>query len=321
MSDTSCLIGHTGFVGSIMARQTSFSHLFNSSNIDEIGDGPEFDVVVCAAAPGSMLEANRQPDLDLARIEALIDRLRNVRARRFVLISSIAVLADFAAGYDEGTGAFQTELAYGRHRRALEVFCADRFENCLIMRLPALFGPGLRKNFIFDLLNPMPSMLPAARLDTLVSAVGPRRGEQLARLYGPDAASQMLKLDRHSFDAHPERLTLERVVTEAGFSATTFHHPETTYQYYDMTRLWADLGHATEAGLAEAHLATEPLQVARIHERLLGQLMPESGAKLHREDMHTRHADVWGRTGPYLDDAGNILDRLAAFFAAQRVPA
>ena len=320
MSVTSCLIGHTGFVGSILFRQTSFSHLFNRANIDEIGDGPEFDVVVCAAAPGSMLDANRQPDLDLVRIEALMDRLRTVRARRFVLISSIAVLADTAAGYDEGTAAFQTGLAYGRHRRALEVFCADQFENCLTIRLPALFGSGLRKNFIFDLLNPMPSILPAAQLDKLVSALGPMQGEKLARLFGSSAATQMLKLDRPSFDAHPEKLNLEKSVVEAGFSATTFHHPETTYQYYDMTRLWSDIVRASEAGLAEAHLATEPLHAARIHERLLGWLMPETGAKLHREDMHTRHANVWGRSGPYLDDAEDILDRLATFFAMQRVP-
>ena len=321
MSVTSCLIGHTGFVGSILCRETNFSHLFNSANIDEIGDCPEFDVVVCAAAPGSMFEANRQPDLDLVRIEALMDRLRTVRARRFVLISSIAVLADMAAGYDEGNAAFQTGLAYGRHRRALEVFCANRFENCLTIRLPALFGSGLRKNFIFDLLNPMPGILPAARLETLVSALGPTLGEQVARLYVPDAASQMLKLDRPSFDARPEKLTLEWAVTEVGFSAMTFHHPETTYQYYDMTRLWADLGRATEAGLAEVHLATEPLQAARIYKRLLGRLMPETGARLHREDMRTQHADVWGRSGHYLDDAGDILDRLAIFFAAQRAPA
>ncbi len=124
MPAPSCLIGNTGFVGSTLLRQTDFSHRFNSSNIDEIGDAPEFDLAVCAAAPGSMLEANRRPEQDMGKIQALMERLETVRARRFVLISSIAVLADFAAGYDEGNAAFQTEIAYGRHRRALEVFCA-----------------------------------------------------------------------------------------------------------------------------------------------------------------------------------------------------
>ena len=102
-----------------------------------------------------MFTANRDPDRDRAAIEALTDRLDGVTARRFVLISSIAVLADFAGRDVEGTDAFQEDLAYGRHRRALEAFCEDRFDNCLVVRLPALFGPGLRKNFIFDLMNPV----------------------------------------------------------------------------------------------------------------------------------------------------------------------
>ena len=159
------LIGHTGFVGSTLARQAVFSHRFNSANIDEAA-GLRFDTVVCAAAPGSMLEANTARAADRAKIHALLDQLSRLQADRFILISSIAVLADFAGGDDEGACAFQTDLAYGRHRRELEAFVEDHFADPLIVRLPALFGRGLRKNFLFDLMNPVPSMLKADRLDT-----------------------------------------------------------------------------------------------------------------------------------------------------------
>ena len=43
--------------------------------------------------------------------------------------------------------------SYGLHRRLLEEFVESHFTNYLIVRLPGLVGPGLRKNVIFDLLN------------------------------------------------------------------------------------------------------------------------------------------------------------------------
>ena len=314
------LIGHTGFVGSTLARQTAVSHRFNSATIDEAA-GQRFDTVVCAAAPGSMLEANTAPEAARAKNHALIDQLSRLRADRFILISSIAVLADFAGGDDEGTCAFQTDLAYGRHRRELEAFVEDRFADPLIVRLPALFGRGLRKNFVFDLMNPVPSMLKADRLSELRGALDANLSGLVADLYTPDAATGLLRLDRDALAYDARRRALEDAVVELGFSATQFHNRATTYQYYEMAGLWSDIGVAQGAGLTHIHLVAQPLQAARIHKALLGRDMPETPARLHREDMRTRHADLWGAEGPYQFSANGTLDSLKAFFARAKEPA
>ena len=311
------LIGHTGFVGGALLRQTRFAACFNSANIAAIA-GQRFGTLVCAAAPGSMIEANRAPERDAAQINALIARLEQVQAERFVLISSIAVLADFAGGDDEGTGAFQHDLAYGRHRRALEAFVEERFPGSLIIRLPALFGHGLRKNFLFDLMNPVPSLLTQAKRDALIAALAPALSGWVAALYAPDAATGLLKLDRAALDADPRRAALEDALSALGASATQFHHPETTYQYYPIDRLWQDIGIALGAGLTHLHLAPEPLTAAAIHRRLTGRAMPETPARVHREDMRTRHAELWGAEGPYQFSAAATLAALAAFFASER---
>lgn len=311
------LIGHTGFVGGALLRQTHFDACYNSANIAEI-TGARFGTLVCAAAPGSMLEANRAPDRDRAAIDRLIERLDRAAAERFVLISSIAVLADFAGGDDEGTEAFQHDLAYGRHRRALEAFVEDRFPGSLVVRLPALFGAGLRKNFLFDLMNPVPSMLTEAKHAALLTALGGDLAAWLAALYAPDAATGLLKLDRAALNADQRRASLEAALDALGATATQFHHRETTYQYYAIDRLWQDIGIALAAGLTHLHLAPEPLVAADIHARLTGRPMPETPARLHREDMCTRHASLWGASGPYQFAAADTLASLAAFVASQR---
>lgn len=311
------LIGHTGFVGGALLRQTRFGACYNSANIAGIG-GARFGTLVCAAAPGSMLEANRAPERDKAAIDALIARLETVEAERFVLVSSIAVLADFAGGADESTTDYQHDLAYGRHRRLLEAFAEERFPDHLIVRLPALFGAGLRKNFLFDLLNPVPAMLTEARHAALRSELGGDLGAWLTALYTPDAATGLLKLDRAALKADPRGPALEAALDALGATATQFHHRETTYQYYNTDRLWQDIGIARDAGLTHLHLAPAPLMAADIHLRLTGRPMPETPARPHCEDMRTRHADLWGAAGPYQFAAADTLQDLAAFFASQR---
>ena len=85
-----------------------------------------------------------------------------------------------------------------------------------------------------------------------------------------------------------------------------------------MNRLWSDIDVALQAGLRHIHLVSEPLKAARIHRRLTGRDMPESDARQHREDMRTRHAELWGKNGPYLEEGDTVLDQLAAFYASER---
>lgn len=146
------LIGHTGFVGSNLVRAVDFQERFNRSNVAAL-EG-RFDLLVCAGVSAVKWLANRDPESDRAGIAALQAQLEKVTAREFVLISTIDVYVDPAAGGDEATPIdAQANHAYGRHRRELELWCAERFERLHIVRLPALFGPGLKKNALFDLLE------------------------------------------------------------------------------------------------------------------------------------------------------------------------
>lgn len=150
MSDA--LIGHSGFVGTTLLRQRPFDALYRSTNVASIA-GQTFDLLVCAGVPSQKWIANREPDRDRQGIDSLITCLRQVRARRFVLISTVDVFR-VPEGPDEATPVDDSGLhPYGLHRRMLESFVEAHFPRRLIVRLPGLVGPGLRKNVIFDLLH------------------------------------------------------------------------------------------------------------------------------------------------------------------------
>jgi hypothetical protein len=149
------LIGYTGFVGSNILAQRPFNLLYNSKNIAEI-QGKNFDTVVCAGAPGTKWIANKNPEADLASIQSLINNLKTIKCNKFVLISTIDVYPQPLTGYDEDSAIDDDKLTpYGRHRHLLEQFVQDTFDS-LIIRLPGIYGQGLKKNVIFDLLNKVP---------------------------------------------------------------------------------------------------------------------------------------------------------------------
>ena len=311
------LIGCTGFVGGNLLRQHDFTRQFNSRNIVD-SQGATFYTLVCAAAPGSMFEANTAPDKDLRQIKALCRTLAKVRSERFVLISSIAVLADFAGGDDESSGAFQTDIAYGRHRRLLETFCAEHFAETLIVRLPALFGAGLKKNFLFDLLNPMPSMLSGIKMEQALSVVLAQDAKILRKAYSLNDHNGMFVLNRSDLRASGAQSRIETTFGQHGLTAVQFTNPDSTYQYYGVDRLWSDIETASAQGISVLHLATEPVAARHIHRAVMGRDMPQTGARLHHEDMRTRHADLWGRSGPYMESAKQVESRITAFCQNQR---
>ena len=146
------LIGHTGFVGGNLAAQHRFAARFNSKTVEAIR-GRRFDTLVVSGMPAAMWVANADPDADRACLDRLWENVAECRADTVVVVSTVAVYP-VTAWVDEDTlivPMFQTH--YGRHRLELERRAAAHFPRVLSVRLPALYGPGLKKNALYDLLH------------------------------------------------------------------------------------------------------------------------------------------------------------------------
>ena len=145
------LIGYTGFVGGILRQQKSFDDLYNSKNIADI-TGKNFDLLICAGAPAEKWKINQEPEADRRNLDILKKALLSATVGKLVLISTVDVYKS-PNGMDEDD-QIETEglHPYGLHRYQLEEFAKESFDTTVI-RLPWLFGDGIKKNVIYDFLT------------------------------------------------------------------------------------------------------------------------------------------------------------------------
>lgn len=131
------IIGSTGLVGGYLSRMFN-AEGFHSKNIHQLGNC--YNRIFCSGIPAAKWIANKDPTSDWSNIEILLNKVKNVTCKQFVLISTIDVNNDHEP--------------YGKHRKTAELKLKEIFgEKLVIIRLPALFGFGIKKNIIYDFIH------------------------------------------------------------------------------------------------------------------------------------------------------------------------
>jgi sugar phosphate isomerase/epimerase len=146
----SAIIGWSGFVGQYLTHFFPESDLYNSVNIEELR-GKTYNTIYFSAMPAEKWKINQNPTDDVKLLSYFYDLLSDVSCEKFILISTVDVL-DCTISQSED-GSIFAEHPYGQNRRMLEEFIQKRFTTHIILRLPGLFGKGLKKNVIYDLLH------------------------------------------------------------------------------------------------------------------------------------------------------------------------
>ncbi len=142
------LVGYTGFVGSSHDLD-GFDYLINSTNIHSYF-GKSVDLLVIAAGDSRKWFANQNPDTDFFQILNLYREIKEIKAKHVILYSTVDVL-DTSLGVANEESSFYNCHPYGRNRLLLELLVSQHFQKVQIIRLPGLFGNGLKKNLIYDL--------------------------------------------------------------------------------------------------------------------------------------------------------------------------
>lgn len=303
------LVGSTGFVGGNLLAKHTFAAVCHSSDITaQYGTRP--DLCVYAGVPAAMFLANADPEADLAVMRAARENIRQIAPKRLVLISSIAVLAD-SCGVYEDSPAQDTEAlpAYGKNRLQLERWVREDFPDALIVRLPALYGAGIRKNFLFDLHTITPAML------------RPEKYSELAAK-SPLVKSAYTLADNgfYKLNGTTDPPALRAFFAANDFNALAFTDARSRYQFYNLGRLWSDMETARAADVKLLHLCTPPVSAAEVYTAVTGK------ADWHNElpkppfdyDLRSRHAALLGGSGDYLCTKQQELDDITRFMRSWR---
>ncbi|MCQ2513141.1 MAG: sugar nucleotide-binding protein [Lachnospiraceae bacterium] len=253
------LVGYTGFVGGNICAAGSFEGLYNSKNIEEaFGTNPE--LLIYAGITAEKFLANKFPEQDLEIIQNAEKNILKINPERLVLISTIDVYEDsFHANEDMpalGQGV------YGQHRSLLERWVKENIKNHLIVRLPALFGKGIKKNFIYDYIKFIPALLNEEKFAQLSE-----KQPELKNYYS---------LNDKGFYAckeleEEERKALKNIFKDLGFSALNFTDSRAVYQFYNLANLYSDIQKALEKNIKVWNITTEPLRSSDVYQYLTGE--------------------------------------------------
>ena len=292
------LVGSTGFVGGNLRAKHTFAAVCHSSDIAaQYGTQP--DLCVYAGVPAAMFLANADPEADMEVMRTARENLRKIAPKSLVLISSIAVFADSRGRCEDDAPDTDGLPAYGRNRLQLEQWVREDFNDALIVRLPALYGAGLKKNFLFDLHTITPAMLKPEKYNELAEK------SPLVKTGYTLADNGFYKLNGTA-----DKTALKDFFAGNDFNALAFTDSRSRYQFYNLGRLWQDIETARAAGLTMLHLCTPPISAAEVYTAVTGKAdwtneLPKSPFDY---DLRSRYAAVLGGSGDYLCTKEEELD-------------
>lgn len=310
MMDTfrTALVGYTGFVGSNLCASFQFADLYNSKNI-ESAYGTEPDLLVYAGLPAAMFKANSNPEADFADILQAIENIKAIKPKQIVLISSVAV---YDRTFDVNENHVIDEgqiLPYGKNRLYLEKWVSENCDNSLIVRLPALYGINLKKNFIYDYINVIPAMLNEKKYQELVG-----ESELIASAY-------TLADDKfyHLTAVGDLKKKVYEYFSNASFNAISFTDSRSIYQFYNLGRLWSDIQIALKNGVRLLNITTEPVSVAEAYRILSGNVFVNELAKPpFNYDIRSIHAELFGGQDGYLIKKDDELNDLKQYVEKEK---
>ena len=138
------LIGSTGAIGqeifdNISKKNNVYVDTFTRKNIEGLLNS-EYDIVICAAPSSGKLKTNLGLDNSDKDIEELCRIIKEIKTKKFILISSQSVI-------------YEAEKLYGKVQKRVLDSVLSHHKNYTVYMVDTLYGPSLNKGFISDIIT------------------------------------------------------------------------------------------------------------------------------------------------------------------------
>lgn len=299
------LVGSTGFVGSNLMKSFKFDRVFNSKNIKEAyGSNP--DVLYYAGITSKMFLSNTNPELDKQHILDAINNIKEINPKKIILISTIAVYDNYNK-HDEDYVINEDKLsAYGKNRLYIEKWLENSKYEYLILRLPALFGENLSKNFLFDIIHQIPNFLNESKFDLV-------KGSKFEKNYIKDNSFYKLS-------GEYDYKELELFFKNKNFSTLSFTDSRSVFQFYNLNNLFKDIDICLKQNIKKINLVSEPLSAQEVYKYATGEtFISHLDKEIINQNLITKYYEVFNGKNGYIYDKYSLLEDIKEFIKREKL--
>lgn len=250
------LVGDTGFVGSNLVDTMDFDETYNSKNIIN-AYRKEPDILVYAGVRGTKFIANKYPEEDYKNIEDATYNIKMINPKKLILISTVDVYDDLD-GKDESYKIDDSRLhTYGKNRYHLEQWVISNLDDYHIIRLPAIYGNNLKKNFVHDLINPAPPYLTSEKYFELLNL-----NKLICEYY---------TLNGDVYHLNNNDKVINDFFRSSVFNSLSFTDSKSEYQYFNLFYLHSVIEEVIKKNIKILNCVTEPIISSELYEKIYGQ--------------------------------------------------
>ncbi|MDP3443639.1 MAG: NAD(P)-dependent oxidoreductase, partial [Ignavibacteria bacterium] len=251
------------------------------------------------------------PEQDWKDIQILINALERTSIKRFVLVSTVDVYPT-PINVNEDSEIDKEKLhAYGLNRLRLEEWVKIHYKDYLIIRLPGLFGQNIMKNFIHDILFPIPALFNENFYSDLKNTMNEHDFQIIERNYPKVGVNYTWN--------HKDEANVKNVLNQYKISSLMFTDSQDIFQFYDLSQLKTHIELCFENNIKIINLVSEPLSAFELYSFLFNRIFDNSLPRVKQfYDLRTKHASVFGGQKGYISTKQKMFIRIKRFIEAYK---